>query len=80
VVAGGPLAAELGEVTGHAAGGLVSVLTGAGLSEERADALQRGVANGAVLLGVHSEPEDVDRITAGLSAAGASRLETVTWT
>ncbi len=80
VVAAGPLAAELGEVTGRAAGSLASVLTAAGLPEERADALQRGVANGAVLLGVHSEPEDVDRITASLSSAGASRLETVTWT
>src|SRR5689334_14594493 len=47
VVAAGPLAAELGEVTGHAAGSLASVLTAAGLPEERADALQRGVANGS---------------------------------
>jgi len=80
VVAAGPLAAELGEVTGHAAGSLASVLTAAGLPEERAAALERGVASGAVLLGVHSEPVDVDRITASLSDAGASRLETVTWT
>jgi hypothetical protein len=81
VVAAGPLAAELGEVTGHAAGSLASVLTAAGLPEERADALQRGVANGAVLLGVHSDPAgDVDRITAALSLAGASHVETVTWT
>jgi hypothetical protein len=80
VVAAGPLGAELGEVAGHAAGSLTSVLTAAGLPEDRADALQRGVANGAVLVGVHSAPEDVDRITASLSRAGASRLETVTWT
>ena len=80
VVAAGPLAAELGEVTGHAAGSLASVLTAAGLPEERADALQRGVANGAVLLGVHSEPNDVDRINSSLKGAGASHLETVSWT
>jgi hypothetical protein len=80
VVAAGPLAAELGEAAGHAAGSLASVLTAAGLPEERADAMQRSIANGAVLLGVHSEPADVDRITASLSRAGASRLETVTWT
>lgn len=80
VVAAGPMAAELGEVAGHAAGSLESVLTAAGLPEERAGALQRDVANGAVLLGVHSEPADVDRITASLSSAGALRLETVTWT
>jgi hypothetical protein len=80
VVAAGPLAAELGEAAGHAAGSLASVLTAAGLPEERADAMQRSIANGAVLLGVHSEPDDVDRITASLSRAGASRLETVTWT
>jgi hypothetical protein len=44
IVAAGPLAAELGEMAGHVAGGLASVLTSAGLPHERAEAMQRGRA------------------------------------
>lgn len=79
IVTGGPLAAELGEAAGHAAGSLASVLTSAGLPHERAEALQREVAHGAVLLGVHLAPPDVDRVRDSLSTAGAVRLEMVTW-
>jgi hypothetical protein len=80
IVAGGPLAAELGEAAGHVAGSLASVLRSAGLPNERAEALQREVAQGAVLLGVHVESQDVDRVRQSLSAAGPTQLETVTWT
>jgi hypothetical protein len=79
IVAAGPLAAELGEAAGHVAGNLASVLKAAGLPQERADALQRGVAEGAVLLGVHVALPDVDRVRDGLSASGATQLEMVTW-
>ena len=80
IVAAGPLAAQLGEATGHAAGSLASVLTSAGLPRERAEALQREIAQGAVLLGVHVAPPDVDRVRDSLSAGGATQLEIVTWT
>jgi hypothetical protein len=80
IVAAGPLAAELGEAAGHVAGSLASVLRSAGLPQERAEALQREVAHGAVLLGVHLAPPDVDRVRDSLSAAGATQLEMVTWT
>ncbi len=79
IVTGGPLAAELGEAAGHVAGSLASVLTSAGLPHERAEALQREVAQGAVLLGVHVAPPDVERVRDSLSAAGAVRVEMVTW-
>jgi hypothetical protein len=79
IVTAGPLAAELGEAAGHAAGSLASVLTSAGLPHERAESLQREVAQGAVLLGVHLAPPDVDRVRESLSAAGATELEMVTW-
>ena len=79
IVAAGPLAAELGELAGHVAGGLASVLTSAGLPHERADALQREVARGAVLLGAHVAAADVDRVRDRLSAAGATAIETLTW-
>ena len=80
IVAAGPLAAELGEAAGHVAGSLASVLTSAGLPHEPAEALQREVAEGAVLLGVHVAASDVDRVCESLFAAGATQLETVTWT
>ena len=79
IVAAGPLAAELGEAAGHVAGSLASVLKAAGLPQERAEVLQREVAQGAVLLGVHVAPPDVDRVRDALSAAGPTQLETVTW-
>ena len=79
IVAAGPLAAELGEAAGHLAGSLASVLRSAGLPREPAEALQREVAQGAVLLGVHVAPSDVNRVRDSLSAAGATQLEMVTW-
>jgi hypothetical protein len=79
IVAAGPLATELGEAAGHLAGSLASVLKSAGLPRESAEALQREVAQGAVLLGVHVAPSDVDRVRDSLSAAAATRLEMVTW-
>jgi len=80
IVAAGPLAAELGEAAGRVAGSLASVLTAAGLPHERAEAVEREVAQGAVLLGVHLATWDVDRVRDTLSAAGATQLEMVTWT
>lgn len=79
IIAAGPLAAELGELAGHVAGGVASVLTAAGLPHERADALQRGIAGGAVLLGVHTAAADVARVRASLADAGATAIEMVTW-
>jgi hypothetical protein len=80
IVTAGPLAAELGEAAGHMAGSLASVLEDAGLTAERAAGLQREVAHGAVLLGVHVEASDVTRVRDRLSAAGAMQLETLPWT
>ena len=79
IVAAGPLAAELGEIAGHAAGSLASVLASAGLPHERADALQRDVAHGAVLLGVHVTEADVARVRECLSATGAAAIDVVIW-
>jgi hypothetical protein len=79
IVAGGPLAAELGEAAGHAAGSLESVLKHAGVPADRAEALQQQVAAGEVLLGVHVAPADVDRVRAALQAAGASQVDQANW-
>ena len=79
IVAAGPLGAELSEAAGHAAGSLASVLKATGLSHERAEAIQQAVALGAVLLGVHIAPADVDRVRDSLSAAGPTTLDVVPW-
>ena len=79
IVAAGPLAAELGEMAGHVAGSLAAVLASAGLPHERAEALQREVARGAVLLGVHIAAPDVARVRESLSVTGATEIELLTW-
>jgi hypothetical protein len=79
IVTAGPLAAELGEIAGHVAGSLASVLASAGLSRERAEALEGAVARGAVLVGVHTVALDVVRVKESLSASGAAEIEMVTW-
>ena len=79
IVAAGPLAAEMADAAGHAAGSLTSVLKRAGLPGDRADALQRELARGAVLVGVHVTEPDVERVRTCLSTAGASQLEIVNW-
>jgi len=79
IVAAGPLAAALGDAAGHAAGNLAAVLKAAGLPHERAEAVRRDVAHGAVLVGIHVAPSDVDRVRHTLSTAGATTLDLVTW-
>ena len=84
IVAAGPLAAELGEAAGHAAGSLASVLKGAGLPSARADALQREVAGGAVLVGAHIvgahiAPPAVAAVRDALAAAGATTVDVLNW-
>jgi hypothetical protein len=79
IVAGGPLASELAEAAGPAVGSLKSVMTHAGVPADRATSLQRDVANGAVLIGVHIAPADAERVRESLSACGATRLEIANW-
>jgi hypothetical protein len=79
IVAAGPLAAGLGEAAGHAAGGVASALAGAGLTPERANALERAVEDGAILLGVHTAESQIDAVRAALRTAGATDIETAHW-
>jgi hypothetical protein len=80
IVAAGPLAAGLGEAAGHVAGGVASALHGAGVPEPRAEAIEKAVKDGAILLGVHTVAADVDVIRNALSANGGRDIETATWT
>jgi hypothetical protein len=79
IVAAGPLAAGLGEAAGHAAGGVASALHGAGLSPERADALQSAIEAGAILLAVHTIDTQVEVVRSALRAAGATDVDTANW-
>lgn len=79
IVAAGPLSAGLGEAAGHAAGGLASVLSAAGVPEDRAQELQREVEAGAVLLGVHVTAGEVTAIHDALTGSGAVLVEIANW-
>jgi len=79
IVAAGPLAAGLGEVAGHVAGSVTSALASAGVSEGDANAFEREVQAGAVLLGVHVNRETVPAILDAMSASGAVRVVTANW-
>jgi hypothetical protein len=79
IVAAGPLSAGLGEAAGHMAGGLASVLRGAGVAEDRAEALQRAVEAGAVLLGVHTSSADAAAVRDALARSGAREIDIANW-
>ena len=79
IVAAGPLSADLGEAVGHAAGGLASVLASAGVPQARADALQREVERGSVLVAVHVTSGNTPAIVEALTATGAANVDTANW-
>ena len=79
IVTAGPLSAGLGEAAGHVAGSVTSVLTGAGLPEARAEALQRAVESGNVLLGVHASEAEAAAIRQVLTSAGATETDVARW-
>jgi hypothetical protein len=78
IVAAGPLAAGLGEAAGHVAGGVASTLEGAGLDATRAEALERAVQQGALLLGVHASAVNAEAVRHAM-APGATEVVTATW-
>ena len=79
IVAAGPLSAGLGEAAGHVAGGIATVLRGAGVPPERAEALQRAVEAGAVLLGVHASAANAEPVRDALARSGAREVDTANW-
>ena len=79
IVAAGPLAAGLSEAAGHAAGGIASALSGAGVEETRAEALEKAVEGGAVLVAVHTVPSEVATVRGLFETNGATDLETANW-
>jgi hypothetical protein len=79
IVTAGPLSAGLGEAAGHVAGSMSAVLRNAGVSESRAEALQQAVEQGAVLVAVHSRPDQVALVREALAPAGAGEIDVANW-
>ena len=79
IVTAGPLSAGLGEAAGHVAGGVATVLSRAGITDERAASIERSVKGGAVMLAVHVMRGDVQPIRAALAASGAADVELANW-
>jgi hypothetical protein len=79
IVSAGPLAADLGEAAGRAAGRIASVLERAGMSPTQAGQWQAAVARGALLFGAHVREGDAARVRAILLECGASEVAEATW-
>jgi hypothetical protein len=79
VVAAGPLAAEIGEAAGHAAGGLKSTLEKAGLSPQEAEHWQAQIQSGAVLLGVHARKVSGVAVETALSRHSENKVVRTQW-
>lgn len=79
VVAGGPLAAELGEAAGHVAGSLAERLDHVGVPRADAEVVESAVEQGQWLLAVHVRDGSPERVRATLADAGASAIYLGRW-
>jgi len=79
IVAGGPLAADLGEAAGHLAGGVARTLERAGLDAARAERWESQIATGAVLVGAHAGNDRTVGVLESIRRNGASDTATVAW-
>jgi hypothetical protein len=74
IVTAGPLSAELGEAAGHAAGSVASVLASAGLARDRAEALEHEVEAGSILLAIHVNATEAEKVRQSLIGTGPSDI------
>ena len=79
IVADGPLAADLAEAAGHAAGGIARTLERTGLDRSEADAWEAKIRRGSVLVGAHVSAETIAEARGALTSSGAERVATVNW-
>lgn len=79
IVAGGPLAADLGEAAGHLAGGVARALERAGLEALRAERWESQVGAGAVLVGAHVGDGGSAGALDSIRRHGASDTATISW-
>jgi hypothetical protein len=79
IVAGGPLAAGLGEAAGHLAGDIGRMLERAGVPRSEGEHWESRVEQGAVLIGAHVDAANVSQVCEILSKSGAERVAQGTW-
>ncbi len=79
IVADGPLAAGLGEAAGHVAGGIARTLHQAGLERDEADAWQKRIEEGAILVGAHVDAGASESARGIFSRNGAASIAEATW-
>ena len=79
IVADGPLAADLAEAAGHAAGGIARTLERVGLSGDEADAWESKIKAGALLVGAHVTTDMIGKARGALTSSGAERVAMVEW-
>ncbi len=80
IVAGGPLAAGMGETAGHLLGGLARALEGAGMPAATAGKWEARVRdNGAVVVGAHLKGDNVEDVRNALNLGGAVEVALCNW-
>jgi len=79
IVVDGPLAAELAEAAGHAAGSIARSLRKGGMDERTATEWESQIEGGAIAVGAHVDPAGVPAVRDALSAAEAIRLAELDW-
>ena len=80
MVAAGPLAAELGEAAGHAAGDLKSALLKAGLPDVEADSWRSQIQSGeAILVGAHVRTANVAKAEAAMLRHSNGQVVQTEW-
>jgi len=79
IVADGPLAAELAEAAGHAAGGIARTLERSGMNRQDAEQWEAAIASGAILVGAHVVAGGLTAARGVLTDAGPERIAEVKW-
>jgi len=79
IVADGPLATELAEAAGHAAGSIARSLRKGGMDEATSDEWEERIEAGAIAVGAHVASDGVTAARDALSAAGAVRMAELAW-
>jgi hypothetical protein len=79
IVADGPLAAGLGEAAGHLAGGVSRTLEAAGVPRPEAEHWEARIREGAVLVGGHTKPAEVEGARDVLRRTGGRQIFVGTW-
>jgi hypothetical protein len=79
IVAGGPLAAGLGEAAGHLAGGMAGTLEGAGVPEATARQWESRIAAGDFLVGAHVQDSQVAGVSGVMRQAGGQDVVVGSW-